>query len=130
MATRYREDALRQLLEDLHRRLPDARGSVIVDNAGLLVTSYPPGGDSDSPTGGDQVAAMAAVLLGLAGKTLGRLAQGEVGRVLIEAEQGILVVVPATGDTALAVLIDKSAKVGLAMLVVRRCAEQIRAMIH
>jgi predicted regulator of Ras-like GTPase activity (Roadblock/LC7/MglB family) len=73
---------------------------------------------------------MAAVLLGLAGKTLGRLAQGQVGRVLIEAEQGTLVVVPATGDTALAVLIDRAAKVGLALTLVRRCAAQIRAVIE
>jgi predicted regulator of Ras-like GTPase activity (Roadblock/LC7/MglB family) len=130
MTPRYREDALRQLLEGLHQRLPNARGSVIVDNTGLLLTSYPPGKDDDSPTGGDQVAAMAAVLLGLAGKTLGRLAQGQVGRVLIEAEQGTLVVVPATGDTALAVLIDRAAKVGLALTVVRRCAAQIRAVIE
>ena len=118
------------MLEGLHRRLPDARGSVIVDNAGLLVTSYPPGGDSDSPTGGDQVAAMAAVLLGLASKTLGRLAQGDVGRVLIEAEQGLLVVMPVTSDAALAVLIGKQAKVGLALHAIRRCADEILAILQ
>jgi predicted regulator of Ras-like GTPase activity (Roadblock/LC7/MglB family) len=131
MSTQYREFTLRRLLEDLHRRLPAARGSVIVDNTGLLITAYPPGGEADdSPTGGDQVAAMAAVLLGLAAKTLGRLAQGQVGRVLIEADEGILVVVPVNGDTALAVLIDKSAKVGLALVLVRQCAEQIREAIR
>lgn len=129
MRTQYREDVLRSVLEALHRRLPHARGSVIVDNAGLLVTAYPPGDDSDSPTGGDQVAAMASVLMGLAGRTLDRLAQGSVERMIIEGENGILVVVPATGDAALAVLIDKQAKIGLAMVAIRRCAQEIRSIL-
>lgn len=129
MTTEYREDALRRPLENLHRRLPEARGSVIVDNAGLLLTAYPPGGDGDSPTGGDQVAAMASVLLGLAGQTLGRLAQGGVGRVLVEAEHGILVVVPITSDAALAVLFGKQAKVGLALHAIGRCADEIVAIL-
>ena len=130
MEIHYREDSLRQTLEHLHRRLPDVRGSVIVDNAGLLVTAYPPVDEADSPTGGDQVAAMASVLLGLAGRTLDRLAQGDVGRMLIEAENGILVVVPATSEAALAVLIGKEAKIGLAMHAIRRCAEEIRAILQ
>jgi predicted regulator of Ras-like GTPase activity (Roadblock/LC7/MglB family) len=129
MSTQYREDALRHTLENLHRRLPVALASVIVDNAGLLVTAYPAGDRDDSPTGGDQVAAMASVLMGLAGRTLDRLEQGEVGRMLIEAEHGILVVVPATGEAALAVLIGKQAKIGLAMHAIRRCAEEIRAIL-
>lgn len=130
MSIQYREDALRRPLENLHRRLPDARGSVIVDNAGLLLIAYPPDGEGDSPTGGDQVAAMASVLLGLAGQTLGRLAQGGVRRVLVEAEHGILIVVPATRDAALAVLIGKQAKVGLAMHAIRRCADEIMALLE
>ena len=130
MSIQYREDALRRPLERLHQRLPEAVGSVIVDTAGLLVTAYPPGNDSDSPTGGDQVAAMASVLLGLAGQTLGRLAQGGVGRVLVEADLGILVVAPATRDAALAVLIGKHAKVGLALVAIRRCAEEITAILE
>jgi predicted regulator of Ras-like GTPase activity (Roadblock/LC7/MglB family) len=130
VTTEYREDILRRPLEDLHRRLPEARGSVIVDNAGLLLTAYPPGDGGDSPTGGDQVAAMASVLLGLAGRTLSRLAQGGVGRMLVEAELGILVVMPATNDAALAVLIGKEAKVGLALLAIRRCADEIMALLQ
>ncbi|MBI3362681.1 MAG: roadblock/LC7 domain-containing protein [Chloroflexi bacterium] len=130
MITQYREDALRRALETLHNTVRDVHGSVIVNTDGLLITSYPPGNDRDSPTGGDQVAAMAAVLMGLADRTLHRLAQGDLDRVLIEGHDGILVVLPATRDAALAVLIDKQAKVGLTLLEIKRCAEQIHKILR
>lgn len=130
MITQYREDALRRILENLQHTLPDVLGSVIVNNDGLLVTAYPTGDDRDSPTGGDQVAAMAAVLMSLADRTLERLAQGEFDRLMIEGDRGILVVMPATSDAALAVLVDKRVKVGVAMLAIRRCAEAIHNILH
>ena len=130
MITQYREDSLRRALETLHKILPDALESVIVNVDSLLVTAYPASDDRDGPTGSEQVAAMASVLMGLADRTLHRLEQGELDRVMVEGERGILVVLPASVDAALAVLISKEAKVGLALLQIKRCAEQIHRILR
>jgi predicted regulator of Ras-like GTPase activity (Roadblock/LC7/MglB family) len=49
---------------------------------------------------------------------------------IIEGDRGILVVLRATSDAALAVLVDKRVKIGVAMLAIRRCAEEIHNILH
>lgn len=129
MITQYREDALRRALENLHASVPGVRSSVIVNTDGLLVTAYPPAQDARSPSS-ESVAAMSAVLMSLAERTLSRLEQGELGRVLIEGQHGIVVVFPATADAALAVLVDKAAKIGVTLHAIRQCAEEIRHILR
>src|SRR3989337_453682 len=122
MPIEYRSDALHRSLDALHRTAPDIRGSAIITNDGLVIAVYPPGWDSDiqDPTGGENVAAMAAVVAGMAERTMVRLAQGELERVLMEGEKGTVAVFPITHDSALAVLIDKEAKLGLTLQAVRK----------
>jgi uncharacterized protein len=126
----YRSDSLNRVLATLHQTAPGLHGSAVITQEGLVIAVYPPGWDSDihDPLGGDNVSAMAAVVAELASKTLSRLAQGELERVLMEGERGTVGVFPATKDAALAVLITKEAKLGLTLQAARRATEQIRAI--
>ena len=126
-----RSEALNRVLTTLHREAPGLHGSAVITQEGLVIAVYPPGWDGDihDPLGGDNVSAMAAVVAELAGKTLTRLGQGALERVLMEGENGTVGVFPATRDAALAVLITKDAKLGLTMQAARRATDQVRAIL-
>jgi len=130
MVTQYREDTLRETLQDLSKMMPDIRAAVIVNVDGLVVASYPShSGDVHDPTGDQSVAATTALIMGLAERTLERLAQGALERVMIEGASGTIGVYPCTDDAALAVLISKDAKLGLALSAARRAATEIKSIL-
>jgi uncharacterized protein len=131
MPIEYRSEALLRSLAALHRDAPEIRGSAIITHDGLVIASYPPGWDADihDPTGGENVAAMAAVVASLAERTMTRLDQGGLERVVMEGERGTVGVFPATPDSALALLIAKDAKLGLTLHAARQAADQIRTIL-
>jgi len=131
MPIQYRSDQLRKSLAALHAAAPGLIGSAISTTDGLVIAVYPPGWDSDiqDPTGGENVAAMSAVVVGQAERTMARLAQGELERVLMEGEKGVVAVLPITHDSALALLIDKDAKLGLTLHAARRAAQEVRGVL-
>ena len=127
----YRSESLLRSLAELHRATPEIRGSAVITHDGLVIASYPPGWDADihAPTGGENVAAMAAVVVTQAERTVARLEQGELERVLVEGERGTVGIFPVTADTALALLIAKDVKLGLVLLNARQAAGQIRTIL-
>ncbi|HLE28825.1 MAG TPA: roadblock/LC7 domain-containing protein [Anaerolineales bacterium] len=131
MPIEYRSDLLRRTLANLHREAPGVRGSAVITSDGFVIAVFPPGWDSDiqDPTGGENVAAMSAVVVGQAERTMGRLAQGELERVLMEGEKGSVAVFPITDDSALALLIEKDAKMGLTLHAARKAAQELRAIL-
>ena len=122
----YRSEQINRILRTMHKTVEEIEASVVVNIDGLLVEAYPPG-DTDATS--DQVAAMTATLIGLAEKTLERLSQGNVERLLLEGQQGVMVVYPSGTRAALAVLIGKAAKLGMAMYAVKRAAEEVSEVI-
>jgi predicted regulator of Ras-like GTPase activity (Roadblock/LC7/MglB family) len=71
---------------------------------------------------------MAATLIGLAERTLGRLAQGELQRLLMEGEEGVMVVYPA-GRASLAVLVDKDARLSHVLYASKKAAAEIMEVL-
>jgi predicted regulator of Ras-like GTPase activity (Roadblock/LC7/MglB family) len=131
MVREYRSEILERTLRTLHTAVPGIIASVIVNIDGLLVSAYPPGNDdspSENPTSSPQVAAMAATLIGLAERTLGRLAQGELERLLMEGEDGVMVVYPA-GRAALAVLVAKDVKMGNVLYAASRARNDVMKIL-
>jgi predicted regulator of Ras-like GTPase activity (Roadblock/LC7/MglB family) len=127
MVREYRSETLERTLRTLHTAVPGIIASVIVNIDGLLVSAYPLGDEenyADNPTSSPQVAAMAATLIGLAERTLGRLAQGDLERLLMEGEEGIMVVYPA-GRAALAVLVEKDTKMGMVLYAASRARNDV-----
>jgi predicted regulator of Ras-like GTPase activity (Roadblock/LC7/MglB family) len=131
MVREYRSEILERTLRTLHTAVPGIIASVIVNIDGLLVSAYPPGDEDnfqENPTSSPQVAAMAATLIGLAERTLGRLAQGDLERLLMEGEDGVMVVYPA-GRAALAVLVGKDVKLGNVLYATSRARNDVMKIL-
>jgi len=131
MVREYRSEILERTLQTLHAAVPGIIASVIVNIDGLLVSAYPPGDEEnfhENPTSSPQVAAMAATLIGLAERTLGRLAQGDLERLLMEGEDGVMVVYPA-GRAALAVLVRKDVKMGMVLYAAHRARNDVMKIL-
>lgn len=127
MTQEYRSDALDRILKDLHTGIEGVLSTVIVNIDGLLVSAFPPEDEEnphENPTSSPQVAAMSATLIGLAERTLGRLAQGDLQRLLMEGQEGIIVVYPA-GRASLVVLINKDARIAQVLLSAKLAAAEI-----
>jgi len=67
---------------------------------------------------------MSATLIGLAERTLRRLAQGDLKRVLIEGDDGVMIVYPA-GRAALAVLVANEVKMGQVLYAAARARNDV-----
>ncbi len=131
MSQQYRSDALEEKLKMLHTFVEGVKATVIVNIDGLLVAAYPPGDEEnphENPTSSPQVAAMSATLIGLAERTLKRLAQGELERLLMEGESGVMVVYPA-GRASLAVLVDKHARIARVLVAAKKAAAEIEEIL-
>jgi len=127
----FKSDQLETALRALHTVVEGIKASVIVNNDGLLVSSFPPGDEDnphENPTSSPQVAAMSATLIGLAERTLGRLAQGELERLLMEGEEGVMVVYPA-GRASLAVLVSKDARLSYVLYAAKRAALEVETIL-
>lgn len=126
-----RQELIDDTLRKLHTAVQGITASVVVNRDGLLVSSFPPGDDGDvlaNPTSSPQVAAMAATLIGLAERTLGRLEQGDLERLLMEGQEGVMVVYPA-GRATLAVLVDKDQKIGPVLYAAARTAKDVAEVL-
>lgn len=131
MAQEYRSESLERTLKTLHIVAEGVKASVIVNIDGLLVAAFPPGNEENphqNPTSSPQVAAMSATLIGLAERTLARLAQGEMQRLLIEGEEGVMIVYPA-GRASLAVLAEKDARISHILYATKKAAAEVMEIL-
>ena len=127
----FRSEALEDELKKLHQVVDGVKATVIVNIDGLLVAAYPTGNEEnphENPTSSPQVAAMSATLIGLAEKTLGRLAQGDLERLLMEGEDGTMVVYPA-GRASVAVLVEKTAHMGHVLYATKQVAAEVARIL-
>ena len=128
MAQVYRTDLLENALEEMCSKLQGVQGAVIVSIEGFVVAAYTPREsdlDEEGPTSSPQVAAMAATLIALGERTLSRLAQGDMLRLLIEGDDGGMLVVPANKRASVAVMVGREAKMGLTLYALQQSARAI-----
>lgn len=131
MVQETREDRLERTLKTLHGSVEGIKATVVVNIDGLLVAAFPPGDEEnphENPTSSPQVAAMSATLIGLAERTLGRLAQGDLERLLMEGEEGVMVVYPA-GRASLAVLAKKDARMAYILYATKKAASEVEQIL-
>jgi hypothetical protein len=133
MAQVYKTDLLEEALQELCARLEGVQGAVIVSIEGFVVAAYAPREsdmDEEGPTSSPQVAAMAATLIALGERTLSRLAQGEMLRLLIEGNDGGMLVVPANRRASVAVMVGREAKMGLVLYALQQAAGKISDILE
>jgi predicted regulator of Ras-like GTPase activity (Roadblock/LC7/MglB family) len=129
----YKTDLLEEALGELCSRLDGVQGAVIVSIEGFVVAAYTPHEsemDEEGPTSSPQVAAMAATLIALGERTLSRLAQGEMIRLLVEGNDGGMVVVPANRRASVAVMVGREAKMGLVLYALQQSAGKISSILE
>ena len=68
-------------------------------------------------------------MLDLADKAVGRLAQGSVQRVLVDASEGTVAMVPAGPHAVLVTVVNKQAKLGVVMELMVRWARQVAELV-
>ncbi len=123
----YRVQVLEDILRRLHKNVDGVHGTVVVSIEGFVVAAYSGEGRSrvSNPVDSPQNAAMAAAIIALGERVLGRLARGEIDRILLDGTEGGIVVVPAGPEAALAAMVNKDAKLGLVMHELRRSAREV-----
>jgi predicted regulator of Ras-like GTPase activity (Roadblock/LC7/MglB family) len=129
----YKTDLLEEALGELCSRLDGVQGAVIVSIEGFVVAAYTPHEsemDEEGPTSSPQVAAMAATLIALGERTLSRLAQGEMIRLLVEGNDGGMLVVPANRRASVAVMVGREAKMGLVLYALQQSAGKISSILE
>jgi predicted regulator of Ras-like GTPase activity (Roadblock/LC7/MglB family) len=129
----YKTDLLEEALKDMCAKLEGIQGAVIVSIEGFVVAAYTPleaDLDEEGPTSSPQVAAMAATLIALGERTLSRLAQGEMMRLLIEGNDGAMLVVPANRRASVAVMVGSEAKMGLVLYALQQNAQKISDILE
>lgn len=130
--TTYRSEALWEILKNLYEMQEGIQAAVILSIEGLLVEAYPSDDTADShinPTSSPQVAAMASVMAGLSRRALDRLAQGDLERLMVEGEAGILLIYPC-GRNFLAVLVDKGRRLGPIIAEMNVRSSQLRDILE
>ena len=133
MAQVYKTDLLEEALKELCYKLEGVQGAVIVSIEGFVVAAYTAQEsdmDEEGPTSSPQVAAMAATLIALGERTLTRLAQGEMLRLLIEGNDGGMLVVPANSRASVAVMVGREAKMGLVLYALQQSAARISDILE
>ena len=125
MSNLYRIHILEDELRELVSRVKKIKDTVIVSIDGFVVAAFSEedltGHEANSP----QIAAMTAALVGLSEQTLLRLSQGHISRLMIEGEEGAIVVSPINATAVLAALVEKNAKMGLVLHEITRTAANL-----
>lgn len=131
MARENRSGALEAALRRLSMVVEGVKASVIVSDEGFAIAAFPSDAETSASGGrlnAAQLAAVSAALAALADRSLERLAQGEMGRLLLEGEAGALLSCPA-GDVTLALLVEKDASMAHVLFAAQKTAAEIDAIL-
>lgn len=131
MNQRDRSRALDDSLRRLGMVVEGVKTCVVVNIDGLPLAAFPEdkqAANPNDPLNAAQVAAVSARLAGLAERTLDRLAQGDMGRLLLEGESGTLLNCPA-GDVTLALLVEPGASMGHVLFAAQKAAAEIESIL-
>ena len=119
-----RTDTIQQTLEDLNGSSAEVEASALISTDGLMIASALPHGMDE-----DRIGAMSAALQSLGERTARELARGGLERVLIQGEQGYVIMSSAGSEAVLTVLANSNAKLGLVFLDMKRAAQTLTKLI-
>lgn len=119
-----RAEMLTSILAELNGSSADIEASAVVSTDGLMMAALLPAGIDE-----DRVGAMSAALLSLGDRTARELARGTLEQVLINGDNGYILMTYAGTDAVLTVMAKSQAKLGLIFLDVKRAAEGLSKVI-
>ncbi|THU00996.1 hypothetical protein E9531_09405 [Lampropedia puyangensis] len=119
-----RIDELVNTLKELNGSTADIEASALISIDGLLVASAMPAGMDE-----DRVGAMSAAILSMGERVTRELARGALERVLIQGEQGSIIMTSAGEEAVLTVTAKANAKLGLLFLDIKRAAQTLASQL-
>ncbi|MCP4110590.1 MAG: hypothetical protein GY749_34550 [Desulfobacteraceae bacterium] len=115
---------IEKILEDLLTGTQDVTGVAVIDMDGLLIASALP-----EETDEGNIAAMSASILSIGEKTVTELWKGDISRILIEGEDGYILLVQAGEDSMLLVMTRKKIKLGMLFFMAKHAAKKIESAL-
>jgi uncharacterized protein len=119
-----RVDAINKILRGLQSGSPDVEASALISDDGLMIASALPQHIDET-----RVAGMSATLSSLGARAARELERGDVEEVLVRGKNGYAVMLTASSGTLLLALANKSAKLGLIFLDMRRAVDDLRKVV-
>lgn len=120
-----RASALRSVLRELNSSSADIEASACISSDGYTIASVL-GQDTDP----DRFGAMCASLLALAHRAAQEIQRGNLKLVLVEGEQGVMLLVQAGADAILAVAAKPSKNLGMIFLDSRKVAQKLVGVLE
>jgi len=120
-----RASALRSVLRELNSSSTDIEASACISSDGYTIASVL--GQGTDP---DRFGAMCASLLALAHRASQEIQRGNLKLVLVEGEQGVMLLVQAGPDAILAVAAKPSKNLGMIFLDSRKIAQKLVGVLE
>ena len=112
------------ILNGFERNIPHVQATAVVSNDGLVIASRLPAEVEE-----DRIGAMGAAILSISTRSGGELERGEIVRVLIEGEDGYILI-RNIGDVAILVaLVEKDVRLGLLFFEANKCIQLLREVL-
>lgn len=118
------ESRVRELLKELNSRSSTIEASAAMSRDGLMLGSVL--GANVDP---DRLGAMCASMLSLAARAAGELGRGELKQVLVDGENGYLLLTHIGGDAVLAVVSRPSSNLGMVFVEARKTAAKLESIL-
>jgi len=115
---------LEAVLHELEKSVSGIEAGVIVDTQGLPISSAMPEHVNEGV-----IAAMTATILSVSENALKELGKGNINKILVEGNDGSLILMNAGQNAILAVLIRQQSNLGLIFFVMRRAAKKIARLL-
>lgn len=118
------EKALKPILRKLNSTSQHIEASAVMSRDGLAMASA-----LEKDVDPDRLGAMCASMLSLAAKTSSELGRGKLNRVLIEGENGYLLIVHIGRNAVLSVVSRQDSNLGMVFVEARKTAELIAKLV-
>lgn len=120
---------LLSILQELNLSSPDILSSALISADGLpLATQF--AARNCKAVDEDNLGAMSAALLALGKRSTNELCCGVLKQVIVQGDDGYIVLVEAGKDSALLIHAKEDAKLGLILVHARRAVQEIGRFIH
>ncbi|MHA1836305.1 MAG: roadblock/LC7 domain-containing protein [Candidatus Odinarchaeia archaeon] len=115
---------IESILREMELTTRHVEASAVVSPQGLPICSAMPVGVDDGI-----LAAMTATIMSIAERTANELTRGKLSRILVEGDEGYLIITSAGKDAILAVLTKTKANLGMVFLVMDKAAKKIAKLL-
>jgi hypothetical protein len=117
-------DEIQKVLKSMDDGTPGVEASAIVSVQGLPIVSAMPKGVDDSI-----IAAMSAAILGVSERATRELARGKLQQILIQGDEGYVILKRAGEDALLAVMARTDSNLGMIFIVMKGVAQKISLLL-